>query len=82
MENAIAELEKQKKAKKPKKGEPEVVIDPAEYKYLTKELLVTMVQKRLQEEDCNAGALFDCLTSESWPDEKFAIKVIWEACGL
>jgi hypothetical protein len=47
MEAAIAELEKQKKAKKPKKGEEEIKINPAEYKYLPKELVVSMIQKRL-----------------------------------
>ena len=40
-----------------------------------------MIQKRLQEEDCNAGAMFDCLTSENWPDIKFAIGAIFQACG-
>ena len=40
-----------------------------------------MIQKRLTEEDCNAGAMFDCLTSENWPDDKFAISAIFEACG-
>jgi len=41
-----------------------------------------MIQKRLQEEDCNAGAMFDSLSpSENWPDDKFAISAIFEACG-
>ena len=38
-----------------------------------------MLSKRLQEDDCNAGAIFDCLTSPHWPDEKFAIELICEA---
>ena len=38
-----------------------------------------MLAKRLQEDDCNAGAIFDSLTSEYWPDEKFAIELICEA---
>lgn len=25
--------------------------------------------------------MFDCLTSENWPDDKFAISAIFEACG-
>ena len=39
-----------------------------------------MLQKRLQEVDCNADALFNFLTSESWPVENFAIRSINEAC--
>lgn len=81
LEAAIAEQEKQKKAKKPKKGEEEIKINAAEYKYIPKDILIRMIQKRLQEEDCNAGAMFDCLTSENWPDDKFAISAIFEACG-
>lgn len=38
-----------------------------------------MVKLRLEEEDCNAGAIFDNLTSELWPDEKFAIGFISDA---
>jgi hypothetical protein len=38
-----------------------------------------MVALRVQEEDCNAGSIFDCLTSENWPDEKFAISFISDA---
>lgn len=38
-----------------------------------------MIALRLQEEDCNAGAIFDNLTSENWVDEKFAISAISEA---
>jgi len=38
-----------------------------------------MVQTRVSEEDCNAGAIFDNLTSECWPDEKFAVSFISDA---
>lgn len=38
-----------------------------------------MLKKRLSEEDCNAGAIFDCLTSQYWPDDKFAIQLICDA---
>lgn len=47
LETAKLELEKLKKAKKPKKGEEEPKINEAEYKYLKKDLLVRMIQKRL-----------------------------------
>ena len=68
--------------KKPKKGEVEIEINQAEYKILPKELLTRMVALRVQEEDCNAGSIFDCLTSENWPDEKFAISFICDAIPI
>lgn len=43
LEQAIKDLEALKKAKKLKKGEPEPVINEAEYKLLPKELLTKMV---------------------------------------
>lgn len=46
---------------------------------MSKDILCRMVKLRLQEDDCNAGAIFDNLTSELWPDEKFAISFISEA---
>jgi polyhydroxyalkanoate synthesis regulator phasin len=79
---ALAAQEAQKKAKKPKKGEVEIEINQAEYKILPKELLTRMVALRVQEEDCNAGSIFDCLTSENWPDEKFAISFISDAIPI
>jgi len=41
--------------------------------------MVKLVRGRVQEEDCNAGAIFDNLTSEMWADEKFAVSFISEA---
>jgi hypothetical protein len=38
-----------------------------------------MIQARVSEEDCNAGAIFDNLTSEAWTDEKFAVSLISDA---
>lgn len=38
-----------------------------------------MIELRVQQEDCNAGAIFDSLSSEHWTDEKFAVKCISEA---
>lgn len=35
-----------------------------------------MLAKRLSEDDCNAGAIFDNLESQYWPDQKFAIELI------
>lgn len=46
---------------------------------MNREILVRMVKLRLEEEDCNAGAIFDNLTSELWTDEKFAIGFISDA---
>lgn len=77
LQEALAEQEKRKKAKKAKKDEED--IDPREFKYLPKELLLQMLQKRLAEDDCNAGAIFDSLTSQYWPDEKTAIELICDA---
>jgi len=38
-----------------------------------------MVRMRVAEEDCNAGVIFENLTSEHWKDEKTAIDFISEA---
>lgn len=38
-----------------------------------------MISKRLEEEDCNAGAIYDNLKSTYWEDEKAAIELICEA---
>lgn len=79
---ALEEQEKAKKAKgkkPPPKGQEEPEINQAEYKFLTKELLVQMIQARVREEDCNAGVLFDCLESPHWPTLRFALEAICEA---
>ena len=81
LQEALAEQEKKKKGK-PKKGEQVVEVEPKEYKYLPKDLLLKMLQKRLTEDDCNAGAIFDCLSSEYWQDEKTAIELICDAVPL
>jgi hypothetical protein len=39
-----------------------------------------MLTKRLEEEDCNAGVIYDNLNSEYWADEKAAIDLICETC--
>ena len=33
----------------------------------------------MSEDDCNAGAIFDCLTCPYWPDDKFAIELVCDA---
>lgn len=38
-----------------------------------------MIQQRMKEEDCNAGAIFDNLESSYWPTLKFALESICEA---
>ena len=72
-----AERKKKLKGKKPKDEEPDV--NPADYKFITKELLVELISERVKEEDCNAGAIFDCLESPSWPNLKFALEAICDA---
>ena len=47
LEEAKQELEKQLKAKKPKKGEPIPEINAAEYKLLPRELLIKMIKLRV-----------------------------------
>ena len=74
----LAEQEKRKKAKK-KGKEDEPDLNPAEFKYLSKEILSKMLKERLAQEDCNAGAIFDCLEAEYWPDTKFAVELICDA---
>ena len=74
----LAEQEKRKKAKKKGKDE-EPEVNPDEFKYLSKDILSRMLKERLAQEDCNAGAIFDCLESEYWPDAKFAVGLICEA---
>lgn len=81
LEEALAEQEKRKR-QKPKKGEVFQEVEPKEYRYLPKDLLLRMLRKRLQEDDCNAGTIFDCLTSEYWPDEKTAIELVCDAAPL
>lgn len=74
----MAEQEKRKKAKKKAKDD-EPDLNPAEFKYLEEELLRKMLKERLSQEDCNAGAIFDCLESEYWVDSKFALELITNA---
>ena len=78
LQEIMAEMEKKKKAKKGKKDQEEE-LDPTPFKYLPKDLLRRMLAKRLQEDDCNAGAIFDNLTCQYWPDEKFGIELICDS---
>lgn len=41
-----------------------------------------MIQERLKEEDCNAGAIFDCLDSIHWPNVKFVLESICDAVPM
>jgi hypothetical protein len=38
-----------------------------------------MIAERVKEEDCNAGAIFDCLESPYWPNLKFALESVCDA---
>jgi len=73
----LEDQEKKKKKKKSKEEEPEII--QAEFKYLPKQILLEMIHERLKEEDCNAGAIFDCLESPYWPNVKFALEAICDA---
>lgn len=79
---ALEEQEKNKKAKgkkPPPKGQEEPEVNPADYKYLSKEILQEMIQQRVKEEDCNAGVVFDNLEATQWPNLKFALEAICDA---
>lgn len=67
LQEALAENEKKKKQKK-KGKEAEEEFDDKAFKHLPKELLQRMLAKRLTEDDCNAGAIFDNLECQYWPD--------------
>jgi len=55
-------------------------VNPAEFGYLSKDILSRMLRERLAQEDCNAGAIFDCLDSEYWPPQaKYIVELICEA---
>lgn len=54
-------------------------MNPADYKYLSKEIVQEMIQARVREEDCNAGVVFDNLEAPQWPNLKFALEAICEA---
>lgn len=79
---AVAELEKAQKGKKPKKGEVIPEINKEEYTKLPREMMLRMLQKRMNEDDCNAGAIFDNLKSDLWENEKFAIELICDAVPI
>lgn len=79
---ALEEQEKAKKAKgkkPPAKGQEEPEVNPNDYKYLSKELVIEMIQARVHEEDCNAGVIFDNLEAPHWPSQKDIISYICEA---
>lgn len=71
--------EEQDKKKKGKKKEGEEDFDPRIYKYLPKEMLIKLIIERTNDEDCNAGIIFDNLHSENWKDEKTIIDTICDA---
>lgn len=41
-----------------------------------------MIKKRLDEEDCNAGAIFDNLVSEHFPENNKTVELICQASGV
>ena len=82
----LEELKEEEAKKKPKRGAPKKGEVPPpelkeeEFRYLPKDLLKKMLTRRLEEEDCNAGVIYDNLKSEYWADEKAAIDLICETC--
>jgi hypothetical protein len=75
------EAKKKPKGRAPKKGEaPPPELKEEEFRYLPTELLKRMLTKRLEEEDCNAGVIYDNLKGEFWADERAAIDLICETC--
>lgn len=73
-------LEEQAKRKKPKKGDPPIPpVEESDYKKLSPEICRDIIRERLSLEDCNAGAIFDCIKSELFGDEKEVIERICEA---
>lgn len=73
-------LEEQAKRKKPKKGDPPIPpVEESDYKKLSFDLQSDIIRERLAQEDCNAGAIFDCIKSELFGDDKEVIERICEA---
>lgn len=69
MKVLIEAQEKRKKTKKLKKGEVEEPdVNPAHFQYIPMNLLIQMLADRLENEDCNAGVIFDNLVGPNWPD--------------
>lgn len=56
------------------------MLNEAEFEYLPEELLKRMLSKRLEEDDCNAGVIYDNLESQYWASEKDALRIICETC--
>ena len=79
MENILAERDKiiKKAGKKAKQKEEELgPLNEAPYHYLTEEILEEMLQQRLSHPDCNAGCIFDNLSSRHYPSELIGLKLI------
>ena len=79
MENILAERDKiiKKAGKKAKQKEEELgPFNEAPYHYLTEEILEEMLQQRLSHPDCNAGCIFDNLSSRHYPSELIGLKLI------
>ena len=51
------------------------------YTYVSEDVLKKLIAARLQHEDCNAGAMFDNLKSEYWPNELYLMKCLLEVVG-
>lgn len=77
--NGRCKKNSKRKRNKGKKDEPENPNQALEWKYLPKELLIKMVVERTSHEDCNAGVIFDNLTSPFWRDEKTIVDAVCDA---
>lgn len=82
MENILSERDKiiKKAGKKAKQKEEELgAFNEAPYHYLTEEIMEELLQQRLSHPDCNAGCIFDNLSSRHYPSELIGLKLILKA---
>jgi adenylate kinase family enzyme len=57
-------VEREKRNKKRKKGaDEEPPVNRGEFEYMTEDIIVELLQERLAAPDCNAGVIFDNITS-------------------
>jgi len=81
-ELTILKEDLEKKKKKLKKGEPEPIINEADFKVLPKEMFIELLKNRLLDDDCNAGAIFNSLETEFCKGPIECLELISEACGV
>ena len=73
----VAEREKNKK--KRKKGEEEPEIRKEDFEYLPEEILIELLEERVNIPECNAGVIFDNLSAKLYPKEIDGLRTILKA---